>query len=273
MGIKIISLNVNGIRNKIKRKAVFNYCKDRADIICLQETHSCSDTIEQWQTEIGGQLYTSYGTTDSRGMCIFVRKGTQIKIINSNSDNNGRRVSCLFEKDNKRIYITNIYAPNSDSLEFFEDVINDAVQTGEKFLIISDFNVTVDPDVDRKGKKCNNDRSALVLKNGIEEVLFVDVWRARNPGVKRWSYTRNKPNPTASRNDYALASIDLAQHTKSSFYIPNGLSDHSAFFVSCQLSEHPRGSGYWKLNNSHLSNIEFVQAVNQHLINKKHELQ
>ena len=41
MSIKVLSLNVKGLGNESKRRSVFNYCRQRAQIGCLQETHSC----------------------------------------------------------------------------------------------------------------------------------------------------------------------------------------------------------------------------------------
>ena len=41
----IISYNVKGLRDKIKRATVLNFLKDKIKegIVCLQETHSSSD--------------------------------------------------------------------------------------------------------------------------------------------------------------------------------------------------------------------------------------
>ena len=39
--LRIVTLNVNGLRNKQKRDILFNHLnREKYDIICLQETHS-----------------------------------------------------------------------------------------------------------------------------------------------------------------------------------------------------------------------------------------
>lgn len=56
--IKIRSLNINGIRNKKKRLALFNMLKrENFDIVCLQETYIIDSDIELWEKEWGGRLF------------------------------------------------------------------------------------------------------------------------------------------------------------------------------------------------------------------------
>ena len=49
---KLVSLNVRGISNFLKRRMIFTWCrKQKTDFIFLQETHSKSDTETQWKNE------------------------------------------------------------------------------------------------------------------------------------------------------------------------------------------------------------------------------
>ena len=72
---KLLSLNVRGLINPKKRRAIFKYARDRADLILLQETHSDTSSEEQWKHEWGGNIYFSHGNTDSRGVCLLIKKG------------------------------------------------------------------------------------------------------------------------------------------------------------------------------------------------------
>ena len=88
MSIKILSLNVNGLRDKIKRRAIFNYCRDRADIICLQETHT-DDAMERTiSLEWRYQTFFSHGDTNARGVCTLIN-GNQISATKHQSDKEG----------------------------------------------------------------------------------------------------------------------------------------------------------------------------------------
>ena len=95
----------------------------------------------------------------------------------------------------------------------------------------------LDTEMDRKGVGHNNNNAAQLVNQAMEDLLLIDVWRCRNVGVHRWSYTRKKPTPVASRIDYALVSAKCAQLVQSVFYVPAILTDHSAFFLSIGTSE------------------------------------
>ena len=56
MGIKIISLNVRGLNDEIKRRSIFNYYRSRADILCIQETHCTQEWEKYWGNEWGGSF-------------------------------------------------------------------------------------------------------------------------------------------------------------------------------------------------------------------------
>ena len=65
--LKILSLNVRGLRNAGKRKAVFSYLKNqKASICCLQETFSKKDDEKIWTLEWGGKILFSHGTIYQR---------------------------------------------------------------------------------------------------------------------------------------------------------------------------------------------------------------
>ena len=56
--LKILSLNVRGLRNAGKRKAIFSYLKNKkASIFCLQEIFSNKDDEKLWTSEWGGKIF------------------------------------------------------------------------------------------------------------------------------------------------------------------------------------------------------------------------
>ena len=58
---KLVSLNVRGISNFLKRRMIFTWCrKQKTDFFFLQETHSKSDTETQWKNEWGGEIILSH---------------------------------------------------------------------------------------------------------------------------------------------------------------------------------------------------------------------
>ena len=71
--LDILSLNVRGIRDQIKRRSIFSFLKDfKANIYFLQEI--CSDPEDEiiWINEWGGEIFFSHGTNHSKGVCILI---------------------------------------------------------------------------------------------------------------------------------------------------------------------------------------------------------
>ena len=81
MSLRIISLNVQRIRNKVKRRTIYRYGRDQADIICLSETYSCAETQDLWKPlEWGSKIFLSHGDTNSRGVAILINKTIDLEI-------------------------------------------------------------------------------------------------------------------------------------------------------------------------------------------------
>ena len=232
MTCNLISLNVRGIREAEKRRAIFQYYRTRCDILCLQETHSDKDTCDQWSAEWGGQAIYAHGTTNSRGVAILIKKSYNGGISVVKTDPEGRYVTIECQVNDKKICITSIYAPNKDSPMFFENVIKDTFERNPELVIVGDFNTTMSNDVDRNGNYCsNNSRATEKIQTLSEDLKLQDVWRARNENVKCYSwfrYDRNNKRYQASRLDYALISTGLSGKVHNCMYLSGIKSDHSA---------------------------------------------
>ena len=73
VNFKLISLNVRGIRDFAKRKAIFSWIKKQnADIAFLQETYSTPDVVGKWRFQWPGKMFYSHGTNHSRGVLILI---------------------------------------------------------------------------------------------------------------------------------------------------------------------------------------------------------
>lgn len=89
----VLSLNVRGIRDQIKRRSIFSYLKNqKANIYFLQETYSERADEKIWTNEWGGELFFSHGTTHSKGVCILINPFTQPKIDYYYANDSGRIV-------------------------------------------------------------------------------------------------------------------------------------------------------------------------------------
>ena len=79
--LKILSLNVGGLRNTNKRRAIFSYLKDqKATIFNLQETFSKPEDEKIWTAEWGGKGFFSHGTEHSKGVTMLINPASKFQV-------------------------------------------------------------------------------------------------------------------------------------------------------------------------------------------------
>ena len=90
----VMTLNVRGLRNPVKRRSIFCFLKDQnCEAYFLQERYSeLSDEII-WRSEWGGVIFFSHGSTHSKGVCILMNPLLNCAFDNLQNDQNGRIVS------------------------------------------------------------------------------------------------------------------------------------------------------------------------------------
>ena len=186
MALTVISLNVRGLQEVVKRRAIFDFYRTRADILCLQETHSTCKDETVWTNEWGGKAIFSHGNSQSRGTAILVKKGIHCNMTKVSADKDGRWNIVKIEYHNFVFTLINLYAPNSDSPGFFRELITKTDKYSPSLVMIGDYNLALNKDVDRLNSFANNDKAAEYLKNTMEEQYMVDIWRSRNENSRRY---------------------------------------------------------------------------------------
>ena len=136
------------------------------------------------------------------------------------------------------------------------------MECSESKILIGDFNLIINPDMDRLGSTHNKHNAHLYLMDICDELLLTDIWRAKNPELRRYSWYRCHPRLIASRIDFALTSQGMVDMCDNTGYITGIHSDHLAFYLYLSLGMNARGPGYWKLNCSLLSDTKYVQVIN-----------
>ena len=69
--LKLLSLNMRGLRNTNKRRAIFSYLKaQKAAIFCLQETYSLTEDEKVWSAEWGNNIF-SLTVPHTQKVCAF----------------------------------------------------------------------------------------------------------------------------------------------------------------------------------------------------------
>ena len=239
--------------------------RPNADMLIVQETHSSKEYEQIWQNQWKGQVYYSHGTNSARGVAIFVKQDIVGEITNIYCDSEGRLVMIDYLENDTKITIVGIYAPNQDSPNFFRNVQLLLQQRSEMKIVIGDFNLVLDVELDRLNTYSNNNKAKEVLEDLMENYSLQDVWRVRNPDVKQYSWRKGGQRDVASRIDYSLVSAGLDQKVEMVSYISSVKTDHRAVYLVVEVSPNERGTGYWKLNTSLLVNSEYIDMINKEI--------
>jgi hypothetical protein len=98
--------------------------------------------------------------------------------------------------------------------------------------------------------KKTNKRCQIELLEWMENNTISDIWRLRNPGLRKYTWVSKKKPVVMCRLDFILISDNLQGYVKNTDIIPGFRSDHSCTTITILLNEPLRGKGYWKFNNS-----------------------
>ena len=79
--LKLLSLNVRGLGNFRKRRAIFTWCcKQKADLIFLQETHTTNNCESHWKKEWGSSIIFSHVNLKSEQAKSFLENPNILKL-------------------------------------------------------------------------------------------------------------------------------------------------------------------------------------------------
>ena len=261
-----LSLNVRGLSQLKKRKAVLTWCKkQKADVIFLQETHSTKETENDWKRDWGNSsVYFSHGKSNARGACILFKKPSDFDVLKQVTDNSGRVVILKVRVNDTFFSLINVYGPNDRRLSaaFFDNLAttlsNEDISNGDNIIMGGDFNVCQNPVLDRHGDTNTYVYPKLMecfqnLKSNLE---IVDIWRTRNPTIRSYTWA-HKSKPRFSRIDFWLISSHLQDVIDNADIIPSIKSDHSAISLKLKKISKERGPGFWKFNASLLQDYDY----------------
>lgn len=258
--MKLICWNVNGIRALLKKDDAFQAVIDlNPDILCLQETKACVDTIPE--LELMQFPYRFFHHADKKGYSgtaiLSKIKPIAVKMdfpTHKNHLQEGRVITAEF----KPFYLVNVYVPNSQhgltrlpyrdkhwDPEFREYLID--LKKKKPVIICGDLNVA-HQEIDLSHPKANRKNAGFTdqERNNFTTLLnsgFIDTFRHFHPNATEqyswWSYRTHARNRNIGwRIDYFLTSTDLATHlTSSTIYQNITGSDHAP--VGLELNINP----------------------------------
>ena len=262
--LRVLSLNVRGIRSRRKRLNVFRQLKlNKYDIICLQETHILEHDLDAWKKEWGGDLFLSKQTSQSGGLVTLFSK--RLSVNEATLEFSSPRLLAVKARiQDKTITIVNVYAPSDlkDKLLFFNK-IEDTVKKikTDNMLVCGDFNSVLSNSIDIVSGDPHDQRLVGRFNSFVIECDLYDSWRMFHPDVKQFSWSKNNPF-IARRLDYILTSSMLFDKVIDSSIVSFSVSDHRGCSVTIRFSDLEQGPGYYKFNNSLLNDVNFVSGMN-----------
>ena len=253
--MKIITLNLNGIR-AASRKDFFPWLKEQnADYICLQELKAQeTDLSSEMKSPFEYKGYFSFAVKKGYSGVGIYTKNKPLKVTKHlgipELDDEGRYIELEF----KNLIIISIYLPSGSSgeerqtfkykvLDKIYKVFEDKVKLGKDIIVCGDFNIA-HHEKDLKNFKGNKKNSGFLpderewLTKLFTKGRWTDVYRILHPEEGEGSYTwwSNRGQAWQKnvgwRIDYQISNYENAIKAKKAYvYKDERFSDHAPLII------------------------------------------
>jgi len=255
--MRVISINVNGIRAAHRKNFFIWLQKQDADIVCVQETKA---QVEQLTEEIiKPKGYYSYFNDALKkgysGVAIYSRiKPDKIidKIGWREADDEGRYLQANFGK----LSIVSLYLPSGSSseerqiikfdfLDRFISILKKMRRQKREYIICGDWNIA-HKKIDIKNWKGNQKNSGFLpeerswMDNLFNKLGMVDSFRVVNQEAEQYTWWSNRGQAWAKnvgwRIDYQIVTPGLKDKIRTaSIYKDERFSDHAPLIIDYDL--------------------------------------
>ncbi len=255
--MRVISVNVNGIRAAHRKNFFIWLQKQDADVICIQETKAQVDQLTDEITKPKG--YFSYFNSAVKkgysGVAIYSRQEPD-KVLDKigwkAADDEGRFLQANFDK----LSIISLYLPSGSSgeerqaikfdfLDRFIPVLKKIRRQKREYIICGDWNI-VHKEIDIKNWKGNQKNSGCLpeerawMDNLFDNIGMVDSFRAVNKQAEQYTWWSNRGRAWAKnigwRIDYQVVTPGLKNKIKTaSIYKDERFSDHAPLIIDYSI--------------------------------------
>lgn len=257
--MRIISVNLNGIRAATKKGFFAWLARQRADIVCIQETKAQVHQLTKEMLEPKGfyGYFHDAGKKGYSGVAIFsMHKPDNVRIGLDlpEWDAEGRYIQADFGN----LSIASLYLPSGSSSELrqqakyrFMDqltpIMQEMIDSGREYILCGDWNI-VHKEIDIKNWRSNQKNSGCLpeerawLTKLFDELGWVDVFREVNQKPGQYTWWSNRGNARANnvgwRIDYHIATPGIAKTAiRDRIYKDKWFSDHAPLIIDydCEL--------------------------------------
>ena len=258
--MRVVTLNLNGIRSAYAKGVAAWLPRQKADVVCLQEIKAqAADMTAKMLNPAGYYGYFHYAEKKGySGVGIHARRqpdqiieGLGIRDI----DVEGRYIELVFGK----LSVVSVYLPSGSSgehrqaakFEFmkrFYPHLAKLTKSGRELILCGDWNIA-HREIDLKNWKSNRKNSGFLpeerawLTRVFDELKLVDVYRRLHPDATGEGYTwwSNRGQAWAKnvgwRIDYQISTGKIAAKAlKASIYKARRFSDHAPLSIDYDWS-------------------------------------
>jgi len=252
--MRIITLNANGIR-AAARKGFFDWLRrQRADVVCIQETkaqeHQLSDPVFR-PRYMDTCVYHDAEKKGYSGVAIYARKApdrVQAGIGWEAMDREGR----WMQADFGRTSVISLYLPSGTSgelrqnvkyemMDFLKPKLEQFAGDGRDYIICGDWNIA-HKEIDLKNWKSNQKNSGFLPaeRAWLDEVFgpvgMHDAFRAVDPRPERYTWWSHRgrawENNVGWRIDYHVTTTAPAESAgRARIYTDQRFSDHAPLIL------------------------------------------
>jgi exodeoxyribonuclease-3 len=251
--VKVVTLNVNGIRSAA-RKGFYRWLQaQRADVVCLQEVKAQEPDLDEIMRAPRGHagFFSVAEKKGYSGVALYSRKAPDAVVKGfgvREFDAEGRYLEAKFGK----LSVVSVYLPSGSSgphrqaskfrfLEAFLPQLRKLRASGREVILCGDWNIA-HREIDLRNWRSNQNNSGFLpeerewLSQVIEQVGFVDVFRRLNAKPEQYTWWSNRGQAWANnvgwRIDYQFATPGIARSAhRESIYKAKRFSDHAPLII------------------------------------------
>jgi exodeoxyribonuclease-3 len=251
--LKVITLNVNGIRSAAKKGLYQWLGAQKADVVCLQEVKAHESDLDPGMLAPKGYVghFHCAEKKGYAGVALYSRaeprsvvKGFGVKEF----DAEGRFLEANFGK----LSVISLYLPSGSAgphrqaskfrfLEKFLPHLQRLRRSGREIILCGDWNIA-HQQIDLRNWRSNQKNSGFLpeerawLTRVFEEVGFVDVFRTLNGKPDQYTWWSNRGQAWANnvgwRIDYQIATPGVAATAqREAIYLKKRFSDHAPLII------------------------------------------
>jgi exodeoxyribonuclease-3 len=251
--LRVITLNVNGIRSAAKKGLHPWLAAQKADVVCLQEIKAQEADLDDAVRAPKG-FHAHFYPAQKKGYAgvALYSKAKPDRVVRGfgvrEFDNEGRYLEATFGK----LKVISLYLPSGSAgehrqaskfrfLDAFAPHLKKLARSGNEVVLCGDWNIA-HQQIDLKNWRSNQKNSGFLpeerewLTRVLGELGWVDVFRRLNTKPEQYTWWSNRGQAWAKnvgwRIDYHLATPGLAATaTREAIYRKKRFSDHAPLVI------------------------------------------